>query len=165
MPETAVKPELHPFPVRVGAIVPTRIDFEAFAAPDEAKPPVYHDPKRVGFNVGVKYRVDESSGFVLVSAEAVFEKTEGELLPTKPPYRLSVGAAAPFAYDPQEVSKDEVEQWCAKGAFFVVSPYLRLLVFFVTGQSGFPMLTLPLVTVPILREIPESGRPEAASRI
>jgi len=164
MPEETAKPELQPFPVRVGAIVPTRIDFEAFAPPGEAKPPVYHDPHRVAFNVGVKYRVDEGSGFVLVSAEAAFEKPEGESSPAKPPYRLNVGASAPFVYDPKKISKDEVAEWCAKGAFFVVSPYLRLLVFSVTGQSGFPTITLPLVMVPVFCEKPLSRKPDAAPR-
>ena len=164
MPEESAKPDLQPFPVRVGTIVPIRIDFEAFVLPGEAKPPEYNDSESVEFNVGVKYRLDEASGVVLVSAEAVFGKPEGEPSPAKPPYRLNVGAAAPFAYDPKVISKDEVAEWCAKGAFFVVSPYLRLLVFSVTGQSGFPTITLPLVKVPVLREKPLSRKPDAVPR-
>jgi hypothetical protein len=164
MPEEAAKPDLQPFPVRVGAIVPTRIDFEAFAPPSEAKPPEYHDPAGVVFSVGVKYHLEEDSGVVLISAEATFEKPGGEPSPAKPPYRLNVGASAPFIYDPKEISKDEVAEWCAKGAFFVVSPYLRLLVFFVTGQSGFPTITLPLVKVPMFREKPLGRKPDAAPR-
>jgi len=164
MSEEAAKPDIQPFPVHVGAIVPTRIDFEAFALPNEAKPPEYHDPASVAFSAGVKYQLREDSGVVLVTAEATFEKLEGEPSQAKPPYRLSVGAAAPFAYDPKVISKDEVAEWCAKGAFFVVSPYLRLLVFSVTGQSGFPTITLPLVKVPVLREKPMSRKPDAVPR-
>jgi len=171
MSEGTSNPDLELFPVRVGTIVPVRIDFEAFARPSEAKPPQYHDPANVAFKVAVKYQVDETAGVVVIHAEASFEDAQGtppghekaEVVTAKPPYRLSVGAAAPFVYDPNKISKDEVTKWCAKGAFFVVSPYLRLLVFSITGQSGFPMITLPLVEVPVLREKP-AGKPKDATQ-
>lgn len=168
MSEGTSKPDLELFPVRVGTIVPVRIDFEAFVKPSEAKPPQYHDPVNVAFKVAVKYQVDETAGVVVVHAEASFEDAPAdppgpEKAKAKPPYRLSIGAAAPFLYDPKKISKDEVTKWCAKGAFFVVSPYLRLLVFSITGQSGFPMITLPLVEVPVLREKP-ARKPKDATQ-
>jgi len=160
--EGAVKPALTPFPLRVGTIVPIRIDFEAFTPPAAAKQPEYYDPSEVAFQVQVKYRVDESSGIVVVLAESVFpQEKKGASVDTqekagtttpKPPYRLNVAAAASFDFNPSKTTRDEVTMWCEKGAFFVVSPYLRYLVFDATAKSGFPTVTLPLVLVPVLRE-------------
>lgn len=166
MTEGTANINLTPFPVRVGEIEPIRIDFEAFVPPSGAKAPVYYDPAGVDFRVRVKYRIDDGTGVVIVMAEADFaqEKASSDDAATdaseptvKPPYRLAVAAAASFNYDGKEMSKKEVTTWCEKGAFFVLSPYLRQLVFDVTARSGFPTITLPLVTVPILRDMPSQA--------
>ena len=162
MSEGTARPDLKPFPVRVGAIEPVRIDFEAFAQPAAAKLPEYHDPASVDFRVQIKYRVDESSGIVVGLADSVFgQVTKGasdgsgekvEATAPKPPYRLNVAVAAAFVYDPKEMSRAEVTTWCEKGSFYVLFPYLRHLVFDTTAKTGFPTVTLPLVLLPILRD-------------
>ncbi len=158
MGDAGPEANLEPFPVQVGTVVPIRVDFEAFVAPEAAKPPMYHDPEDVGFRVNMKYRVDESEGMVIAEADVQFgdapadEQGADEAKRPKPAYRLTVAAAASFAYDPQAMSKAEVETWCAKGAIYILTPYLRELVFSMTARSGFPAISMPLVTVPVFRK-------------
>lgn len=168
MTEEGFEFNLQPFPIQLGEIEPIRIDFEAFVPPSVAKPPVYCNPSNVNFGVKVKYRVENGTGIVIVMTEADFSKEnvltddvdEINENTMKPPYRLVLAAAASFAFDSAEMSEDEVKTWCEQGAFFVLSPYLRQMVFDITAKSGFPTITLPLVKVPVLRASPGGAEKE-----
>jgi len=168
MTEGTVEPRLKLFPVQVAELETVRIDYEAFVSPAGAQPPKYFNPHQISFCPQVKYRVDDSSGVVIVSAKSVFARpTKGGAaadLSADPaplePYRLEVAAGAVFIFDPQKMSREEVVEWCEKGAFFIVSPYLRQLVHDVTARSGFPTVTLPLVQVPVLHGTGPASAPE-----
>lgn len=71
--------------------------------------------------------------------------------PARPYYALEVATTAGFHFDPKEMSEADVREWCHKGSFFVLMPYLRDLVARITRESGFPVVLLPLLEVPTFR--------------
>lgn len=78
-------------------------------------------------------------------------------------YSLEVAVVAGFSYDPKEMQKEKVKEWCQKGSLFIVLPYIRSIVATITGESGFPVVSLPLLEVPTFRP-PDKVKPHNSTR-
>jgi len=169
MTEGTTKPKLVLFPLQIGDIEPIRIDFEAFVPPSMARSPRYFGGKPSGFDSRTKYKLDDDSdtGAVILTVKAQFKPEvpsaddeeagapdvrERDEAKQEAPYRLEVSIGGSFSFEPDRVAREQVESWCKGASFFILSPYVRQLVWDITAKSGFGPVVMPLVHVPVLKE-------------
>jgi preprotein translocase subunit SecB len=110
---------------------------------------------------GVKSNVGDGQALVVSTVTCLF-KDDQEHEQTESPvgteyYNLEVSVTAGFVFNPQEMPKNEVQEWCQKGSIFVVLPFIRSVVATITRESGFPPFFLPLLEVPMFR--PPASKP------
>jgi|WetSurMetagenome_2_1015567.scaffolds.fasta_scaffold36660_3 preprotein translocase subunit SecB len=112
---------------------------------------------------GVKSNVGEGQALVVSTVTCLFkddhEQEAAEGLSGADYYNLEVSVTSGFVFKPEEMTKEEVQEWCQKGSVFVVLPFIRGLVATVTRESGFPPFLLPLLEVPTFR--PPTVKPAA----
>jgi hypothetical protein len=154
---------LNLYPVRLQFAHVSKVAFEAKEVPanlseaDRAKAV----PDFVRF--GVKSSVGEDQALVISTVSCLFrddQPSDATEAPTgKDYYALEVSVTAGFVFNPQEMPREEVQEWCQKGSIFIVLPLMRGVVATITRESGFPTFLLPLLEVPTFR--PPTTKPPA----
>lgn len=171
----AVAWNLHP--IKLQFLHLHKVLFEAHDLPESLAAAGVTKAPRAAWTVNVRGNVEVPRARVIASVAFCAEEAEGgvsEAASGEPdakrpvgPYTLEVEVIAGFVFDPKEISPAEVDEWCKKGSFFVLCPYLRHVIAEITRDSGFPEIYLPLLEVPTFRPPPAhspKGRPRPAAR-
>jgi preprotein translocase subunit SecB len=69
---------------------------------------------------------------------------------TPPPFTVRVAMTGEFVIDPS-FPADKIHLWVTTNAAFVIFPYLRERLYYITGQGGYPPILLPLLQIPTIR--------------
>ena len=93
---------------------------------------------------------------VTLSAEFGFEPDQEA---SKPPFSVKIVMTGEFAID-DSFPKDKIELWASINAPFVIYPYLRERLYYITNQGGYPPIMLPLLQIPTIKI--ENPKPEMA---
>ena len=75
---------------------------------------------------------------------------DGQPLAKPPPFSVSVAITAEFVIG-DTFPRDKIQLWIAKNAAYVIYPYLRERLYYITSQAGFPPIVLPLMQIPTIR--------------
>jgi len=78
---------------------------------------------------------------------------------SKPPFSVKVVMTGEFVIE-ENFPKDKIELWASINAPFVIYPYLRERLYYITNQGGFPPIMLPLLQIPTMKI--ETQKPELA---
>ena len=73
-----------------------------------------------------------------------------EPVPNPPPFTVRVAMTAEFVIDPS-FPADKINLWVTKNSPFVIYPYLRERLYYITSQGGYPPILLPLMQIPTIR--------------
>jgi len=162
--------DTRPFPVRLQFLHLTKLTFEAKGVPEN----LLEDEKEkaspgflkvvVNANVGdTRATVAWTLSFLFSGAGPESEppsQSNGAAIPAdsrRDYYSLEIRYTAGFVYDQKDITKHDVQQWCEKGSFYIVMPYMRSIVSGITSESGFPVVLLPLLEVPTFRPHPKEA--------
>jgi preprotein translocase subunit SecB len=103
---------------------------------------------------------NEETKRLQVSLEAKFG-FEVEASATPPPFSVKVVITAEFAIS-DAFPRDRVQEWAVVNAPFVIFPYLRERLYYITAQAGYPPILLPLLQIPTFKvEIARPAPPRA----
>jgi preprotein translocase subunit SecB len=69
---------------------------------------------------------------------------------SNPPFSVRVVITGEFAIA-DEFPRDKILLWAKLNAPFVIYPYLRERLYYITIQGGYPPITLPLLQIPTLK--------------
>jgi len=94
---------------------------------------------------------------VSLSAELGFETDTPE---PKPPFSVKVVITGEFAID-DTFPREKIKLWASVNAMFVIYPYLRERLYYVTSQGGYPPILLPLMQIPTMKIGPAAPVPES----
>jgi hypothetical protein len=162
--------DARPFPVRLQFLHLTKLTFEAKDMPEN----LLDDEKKKaapGFlRVVVNANVGDTRATVAWTLSFLFSEARPESGPPSQSndaatpadskrdyYSLEVRYTAGFVYDQEDITKHDVQQWCEKGSFYIVMPYMRSIVSEITSESGFPVVLLPLLKVPSFQPHPKKA--------
>jgi preprotein translocase subunit SecB len=67
-----------------------------------------------------------------------------------PPFTVRVALTGEFVIDPT-FPADKINIWITRNAPFVLYPYLRERLHYITSQGGYPPIMLPLMQIPTIR--------------
>jgi preprotein translocase subunit SecB len=70
--------------------------------------------------------------------------------PNPPPFSVKVAITAEFVIA-TTFPKDKVSLWVAQNSTFVIYPYLRERLHYITSQGGYPPILLPLMQIPTIK--------------
>jgi preprotein translocase subunit SecB len=70
--------------------------------------------------------------------------------PNPPPFTVKVAMTGEFVIDPS-FPADKINLWVAVNAAFVIYPYLRERLYYITSQGGYPPILLPLMQIPTIK--------------
>jgi len=172
MAEITTTPKWNLHPIRLQFLHLRKLRFEAYEIPERMTSESIQNAGAGMWSVNVRGSVQGNAAVVVASVGCCFArpKAEGKAQespdkaqcdaqqPRVGPYSFEVEAVAGFAFDPKEISPEEVDRWCKKGSFYIISPYLRHVIAEVTRDSGFPEVYLPLLEVPTFA--PPMKKPE-----
>jgi len=154
---------LHPIKLHFAHI--SKVAFEAKEIPESLSEGERAKAIPGYLRFGVKSNLGEGQATIVSTVLCLFqddqESESAEVRGGKDYYTLEVAVTAGFLFDPQEISKEEVQEWCHKGSIFVVLPFIRSVVANLTRESGFPLFLLPLLEVPTFRPPPATKEPPA----
>jgi preprotein translocase subunit SecB len=98
---------------------------------------------------------NEETRRLQVSLEASFGFDDLGTSPS-PPFSVKVVITAEFVVN-EPFPHDKIQLWATINAPFVVYPYLRERLYYVTVQGGYPPILLPLLQIPTFKvEVPRS---------
>jgi preprotein translocase subunit SecB len=106
-------------------------------------------------------RIDESSIHITQSATPFDEATRRVQVTltaeygldqpgAPPPFSVRVAIIGEFSIS-HEFPADKIQQWVGVNAGFVIYPYLRERVYYLTSQGGYPPIMLPLLQIPTMK--------------
>jgi preprotein translocase subunit SecB len=95
---------------------------------------------------------------VTLSAEFGFDTSA-----TNPPFSVKVVMIGEFAIS-DEFPRDKIQLWANVNAPFVIYPYLRERLYYITSQGGFPPIMLPLLQIPTIKLEKPQPAPEMAQK-
>jgi len=81
-----------------------------------------------------------------------------ESTPTPPPFSVRVAITGEFVIDPT-FPADKIDLWISTNAAFVIYPYLRERLYYITSQGGYPPIMLPLMQIPTIKFAPPQPQP------
>lgn len=84
-----------------------------------------------------------------------------EPAPNPPPFSVRVAITGEFVIDPA-FPAEKINLWVSQNAAFVIYPYLRERLYYITSQGGYPPILLPLMQVPTIRLSPSQPQPATA---
>jgi preprotein translocase subunit SecB len=70
--------------------------------------------------------------------------------PNSPPFTIRVALTGEFVIDPS-FPADKINLWVTTNAAFVIYPYLRERLYYMTSQGGYPPILLPLMQIPTIK--------------
>jgi|ERR1035437_9188632 preprotein translocase subunit SecB len=68
----------------------------------------------------------------------------------QPPFSLKVVMTGEFAIA-DDFPRDKIQLWATRNAPFVIFPYLRERLYYMSSQGGYPPILLPLMQIPTLK--------------
>lgn len=158
---------LHPIKLHFAHI--SKVAFEAREIPENLSEADRAKAIPGFFRFSVRSNLEDGHATVVSTVLCLFRDDQqagaAEAQDSKDCYALEVSVTSGFVFDPQEISKGQVQEWCQKGSIFVVLPFIRSVIANLTRESGFPLLLLPLLEVPTFRpppaakELPAQERP------
>jgi len=108
-------------------------------------------------------RIDESEIRFIQNASSFDEQTkrvqvtltaefgfQTDLKKPSPPFSLKVSITGEFVIA-DEFPRDKVQLWASRNAAFVIYPYLRERLHYVSSQGGYPPIMLPLLQIPTIK--------------
>lgn len=106
---------------------------------------------------------DERQKRVQVTLGAEFGFQVGPEKP-KPPFSVKVVMTGEFSIS-DEFPRDKIQLWAYRNAAFVIFPYLRERLYYITSQAGYPPILLPLIQIPTIKiETPQPAKHVLAPR-
>jgi preprotein translocase subunit SecB len=84
---------------------------------------------------------------VTLKAEFGFDKEAAVL---KPPFSLKIEMTGEFSIE-DSFPRDKIQLWASVNAGFIIFPYLRERLYYITSQGGFPPILLPLIQIPTIK--------------
>ena len=93
---------------------------------------------------------------VSLAAEFGFQNDPGK---PQPPFALKVVMTGEFAIA-DDFPRDKIQLWATRNAPFVIFPYLRERLYYMSSQGGYPPILLPLMQIPTLKleKCPEAAK-------
>lgn len=70
--------------------------------------------------------------------------------PNPPPFTVKVAMTGEFVIEPS-FPADKINLWVTLNAAFVIYPYLRERLHYITSQGGYPPILLPLMQIPTIK--------------
>lgn len=155
MPEPLITAE--PYPIQATFIVVRELHFISHRPP-RASDRIDQSSVRITQKVGP---FSEETKRIQVSLEADFG-FEAEETAQPPPFSVRVAITAEFAIS-DTFPRDKIQQWAVANSAFVIFPYLRERLYYITVQGGYPPILLPLMQIPtfkveLARSAPEMAR-------
>ncbi len=92
---------------------------------------------------------DEKEQSLMVSVSLTTKK-EGR---KKLPYEMEVVLVGLFVIDTEKFRKEDIPDWARRASLFVLMPYVREYVYWLTYRCNFKPLVLPLVQVPTIQYV------------
>jgi preprotein translocase subunit SecB len=68
----------------------------------------------------------------------------------QPPFSLKVVMTGEFSIA-DDFPRDKIKLWATRNAPFVIFPYLRERLYYLSNQAGYPPIILPLLQIPTLK--------------
>ena len=81
--------------------------------------------------------------------------------PAQLPFSVKVAITAEFAIA-TTFPEDKLHLWITQNSAFVIYPYLRERLHYITGQGGYPPILLPLMQIPTIKITPSTPAPANA---
>ena len=76
-----------------------------------------------------------------------------------PPFTVKVAITGEFVIHPSFPS-DKINLWATQNSAYVIYPYLRERLHYITSQGGYPPILLPLIQIPTIKiEAPKPTQP------
>jgi preprotein translocase subunit SecB len=106
---------------------------------------------------------NEATRRVQVTLNAEFGRSP-EPQPNPPPFSVKVAMTGEFVIHPSFPS-DKINLWVTQNSTFVIYPYLRERLYYLTSQAGYPPILLPLLQIPTIKvEAQRAPHSDATSR-
>ena len=84
--------------------------------------------------------------------------------PSPPPFTVKVAMTGEFIIHPSFLF-DKINLWVTKNSAYIIFPYLRERLYYITSQGGYPPILLPLMQIPTIKiELPQPIPPAPAQR-
>jgi preprotein translocase subunit SecB len=144
-PPPPPSPSPSPYPVQPTFIVVREIQFISHRPPSK-------DDNIEGFPVRFSSTItpfDESTKRLQVTFGAEFGFQNDPSKP-QPPFSLKVVMTGEFAIA-DDFPRDKIQLWATRNAPFVIFPYLRERLHYMSSQGGYPPIMLPLLQIPTLK--------------
>jgi preprotein translocase subunit SecB len=126
-------------------IYPLKLFIEAIGLPDRNNG---IGPTDVDIQIGLS-EINENEGianiFISVDVKSK-DETKKEL-----PLKLDIELTGLFKIDTKNFNKDQIEDWAHRGSMYILLPYVREYVYWLTYRCGFKPLILPLAQIPTIR--------------
>lgn len=141
----AAQPQSPPYPVQPTFIVVREIQFVSHRPPSSADK---IDESQIRFSQTLS-PFDENTKRVQVNLGAEFGFQAD---PQKPqtPFSLKVVMTGEFAIA-DDFPRDKIQLWATRNAAFVIYPYLRERLYYMSSQGGYPPIMLPLLQIPTIK--------------
>jgi preprotein translocase subunit SecB len=143
MPEQAPRVQL--YPIQTTFIAVREIHFVSHRPPSP-------DDKIEQTSISITQSAtpfNEATRRVQVTLAADFG-TSAEPKPNPPPFTVRVAMTGEFVIDPS-FPADKINLWVTLNAAFVIYPYLRERLYYITSQGGYPPILLPLMQIPTIK--------------
>lgn len=76
-----------------------------------------------------------------------------------PPFSVKVSMTGEFVIDPS-FPTDKIRLWIIQNSAYLIFPYLRERLHYITGQGGYPPILLPLMQIPTIKiNAPKPAQP------
>ena len=152
-PEAQAQPQ-RPYPVQPTFIVVREIQFVSHRPPS---PTDRIEESEIRFSHSIA-PFDEQNKRIQITLSAEFGFQTDPTKP-QPPFSLKVVMTGEFAIA-DDFPRDKIQLWATRNAPFVIFPYLRERLHYMSSQGGYPPIMLPLLQIPTLKL--ESQQPTAA---
>lgn len=143
MPEQP--PSQVPYPVQPTFIVVRELHFVSHRPPSKSD---RIDESRVHIAQSAS-PFDPATKRVQVTLKAEFGFENDPAVPA-PPFSVKVAITGEFRID-DSFPRDKIQLWTSVNAAFVIFPYLRERLYYITVQGGYPPILLPLMQIPTIK--------------
>jgi len=143
-PQSGAPAQSQNYPVQPTFIVVREIQFVSHRPPSSAD---RIQESAIRFTYAIS-PFDEQTKRVQVTlgAEFGFQNEAGK---PQPPFSLKVVITGEFAIA-DDFPRDKIQLWATRNAPFVIFPYLRERLYYISSQGGYPPILLPLMQIPTL---------------
>lgn len=138
--------KLRVHPIRLLRVSPKKLCIEANEPPDPEKG--IDELNNVSIRVG-HTEYDKKKKQFAISVQISTSKDPNL------PYSLEVDLRAIFEVDEKKFDVQYVEDWARRGSIYVLAPFVREYMYWLTSKCGFKPILLPLLEVPTFKATPK----------